>query len=220
MFLYPKQATVARVLPKNKIYAHSKASRALQARFVDQVDKITWRYKLAPESLNIPATKSVQEIQVFEILLKQQALHEDILRAIDRTICHPIAYELKFMDQIRYVMPSKRPNEADSNKWVIDDYFWTDWQTTTEPKQNLPVVLNLGALYEHFLRSHLAIPARENELLTAHVSRIALLQQKQREADKLEARLHKTQQFNRKVELNQQLRTIRTEVEALSNSAK
>jgi hypothetical protein len=215
MFIYPKQAKVARVLPKNKIYAHSKASRALQARFVDQVDKITWRYKLAPESLNIPATKAVQEIQVFTILLKQQELHEDILRAIDRTIRHPIAYELRFMDQIRYVMPSKRPNEADPNKWVIDEYFWTDWQTTKEPEQSLPVVLNLGALYEHFLRSHLTIPARENEPLTEHVERIGLLQQKQREAKQLENRLHKTKQFNRKVELNQQLRSLKSEVEVL-----
>lgn len=216
MFAYPKQTLFRRVLPKNKIYAHTKASRTLQARFVDQVVKITWLYKLAPETLNIPASKAVQEIQVFEIQLKQQALHEDLLRAIDRTIRHPIAYILRAGDQTRFVMPTKRISEANANKCVIGEYFWTDWQATTAiPTMPLPVALNIGTLYEHLLRAHLGLPAREDESLTAHVERVGTLQQKQREAAQLEARLHKTKQFNRKVELNQQLRTLKSDIETL-----
>ena len=106
MFNYPKKTHFRRVLPKNKIYAHTKASKALQARFVDQVVKITWLCKLAPETLNVPASKAVQEIEIFEIQLKQAEVHQDILRAIDRTIRHPIAYQLRFQDQVRYVIPT------------------------------------------------------------------------------------------------------------------
>jgi hypothetical protein len=218
MFNYPKKTHFRRVLPKNKIYAHTKASKALQARFVDQVVKITWLCKLAPETLNVPASKAVQEIEIFEIQLKQAEVHQDILRAIDRTIRHPIAYQLRFQDQVRYVMPSKRPNEADSNKWVIGEYFSTDWQTFEAPSEDLPVVLNMAALYEQLLRAHLSIPARPNESLTDQVARITALQQKQSEVDKLQSRLSKIKQFNRKVELNQQLRSLKLEVEALYNA--
>lgn len=215
MFNYPKKTHFRRVLPKNKIYAHTKASKALQARFVDQVVKITWLCKLAPETLNIPASTAVQEIEIFEIQLKQAEVHPDILRAIDRTIRHPIAYQLRFQNQVSYVMPSKRPNEADSNKWVIGEYFSTDWQTFEAPSEDLPVVLNMAALYEQLLRAHLSIPARPDESLTDQVARITALQQKQSEVDKLQSRLNKIKQFNRKVELNQQLRSLKLEVEAL-----
>jgi hypothetical protein len=47
------------------------------------------------------------------------------------------------------------------------------------------------------------------------VARITAVQQKQREADQVESRLHKAKQFNRKVELNQQLRSLKSEIEAL-----
>ncbi len=215
MFNYPKKTHFRQTVPKNKIYAHSKASNALQKRFVDQVEKITWLYKLAPETLNIPASKVVQEIEIFEIQLKQADLHSDILCAIDRTIRHPIAYQLRFNNQICYVMAAKRPNEADSTKWVLGEYFRTDWREAVESTEDLPVVLNMGTLYEQLLRKHFSLPAREGESLTDQVARISALQQKQREADKLEARLHKTQQFNRKVELNQQFRSLKSEIESL-----
>ena len=218
MFNYPKKTHFRRVLPKNKIYAHTRASKALQARFVDQVVKITWLCKLAPETLNIPASATVQEIEIFEIQLKQQELHQDILRAIDRTIRHPIAFQLRFQNQVRHVMPSKRPNEADSNKWVLGEYFSTDWQEFEASEENLPVALNMAALYEHLLRAHLSLPAREGESLADHVARITELQQKQREAKQLETRLNKAKQFNRKVELNQQLRSLKSEVAALYNA--
>lgn len=218
MFNYPKKTHFRRVLPKNKIYAHSRASKALQARFVDQVVKITWLYKLAPETLNIPASTAVQEIEIFEIQLKQQELHQDILRAIDRTIRHPIAFQLRFQNQVRYMMPSKRPNEADSNKWVLGEYFSTGWQDFEASEESLPVALNMAALYEHMLRAHLSLPTRDGESLADHVARITELQQKQREAKQLEARLNKAKQFNRKVELNQQLRALKSEVAALYNA--
>lgn len=218
MFNYPKKTHFRRVLPKNKIYAHTRASKALQARFVDQVVKITWLCKLAPETLNIPASTTVQEIEIFEIQLKQQELHPDILRAIDRTIRHPIAFQLRFQNQVRFVMPSKRPNEADSNKWVLGEYFSTEWQDFEVSEKNLPVALNMAALYEQLLRAHLSIPARDGESLSDHVARITELQQKQREAKQLETRLNKAKQFNRKVELNQQLRSLKSEVEALYNA--
>ncbi|WP_413856101.1 DUF4391 domain-containing protein [Candidatus Aalborgicola defluviihabitans] len=48
------------------------------------------------------------------------------------------------------------------------------------------------------------------------LDRLAALAAKQAAAAKLEARLNAEKQFNRKVEINAQLRTIRTELEALT----
>jgi hypothetical protein len=55
LFNFPPQAQVGRVLPKSKIYEHGRISTALRERFVKQVEQITWQYKLAPETINLPA---------------------------------------------------------------------------------------------------------------------------------------------------------------------
>jgi hypothetical protein len=99
-------------------------------------------------------------------------------------------------------MGPKRPNEADSNKWVLGEYFRTDWSEILESTGDLLVVLNMAALYEHPSRKHFSLAPREGESLT----------------DQIESRLHKTKQFNRKVELNQQLRSLKFEVESLSST--
>ena len=61
----------------------------------------------------------------------------------------------------------------------------------------------------------MAVPARAGESLRDQLDRLAALAAKQAAAAKLEARLTAEKQFNRKVEINAQLRTIRTELEAL-----
>lgn len=62
---YPKQAVFGRTLPKNKIYEHSGANTRLKDLFVEQVEQIVWQYKLAPETINLPARPGVPELQVF-----------------------------------------------------------------------------------------------------------------------------------------------------------
>ena len=55
MFAYPKQAEVNRVVPKIKIYAHAKPSKRVKELFVSEVGEILWKYKLSPETINLPA---------------------------------------------------------------------------------------------------------------------------------------------------------------------
>jgi len=53
--------------------------------------------------------------------------------------------------------------------------------------------------------------------LRDQLDRLSLLSAKQAAAAKLETRLSQEKQFNRKVEINAQLRTIRTELHALAS---
>ena len=52
-FEYPKSAAFGRVLPKTKIYDHARATARLKQLFVDQVEQVIWRFKLAPETINL-----------------------------------------------------------------------------------------------------------------------------------------------------------------------
>jgi hypothetical protein len=215
LFAYPKQAEFNRVLPKSKIYEHARPSRSVRERFVAEVDQIVWKYKLAPETVNLPARPGVPEIQVFGVSLRTDSLNDSILRTIDKAIPFPILYELTYGGRVKSAVAYKRPNDADSAKWVVDAYFETPWLPVENGREPLPVALDLFGLYEQVLRRHIAVPARPGETLKAQVERINAIRSKQCEHCKLEARLQQEKQFNRKVELNRELRTLKNELDSL-----
>jgi hypothetical protein len=215
LFNFPPQAKVGRVLPKSKIYQHGRVSAALRERFVRQVDLITWQYKLAPETINLPARGGVAEIEIFDIALKTDTADEDVLRAIDRAIPLPIVFQLHHGQRTRMVAAHKRPSAAEAGKWVIDAYFAGAWQPTAAARRALPIALDLHSLYEQLLRSLLPQAARPGESLPEQVERLTRFRSMQNEYRKLEARLHKEIQFNRKVALNAELRKIGANMENL-----
>ncbi len=109
----------------------------------------------------------------------------------------------------------KRPSEADTAKWVVNDYFESGWLPIETPRAPLPVVLNLEALYEHLLAPLMSYPARQGERLLQRVERMSMIRLKQREVEKCEGRIQKEKQFNRKVEINAELRELKRELQCV-----
>lgn len=218
MFQFPKQAEFNRVLPKSKIYAFAKPTRSLKDRFVAGIQDIVWKYKLAPETVNLPARHGIQEIQVFEVALKSEELGDEVLHTIDKAVPSPIVYQLTFGDRVRFSAAYKRPSEADASKNVIAAYFTTDWQPAAKPLPALPLVLDLAALYEEMLRRVLPLTRRNGESLAEQVERSVRLRAKERERCDLEARLLRECQFNRKVEINAAIRAAKTQLKQLAAS--
>ena len=216
LFAWPSQASVGRPVAKSKIYAHAKPTAALRALFVEQVESITWAYKLSPETINLPAKPAVPEIEVFEVALKLPDVSHSVLRCIDKAMPRPILFNLRFEGKTQPIAAYKRPSDAASDQWVLGDYHAAPWQKDGDTRPALPLALDLQGLYEQLLRQHFTIPARVGETLRDQLDRLAAAAAKRAEAAKLEARLNAEKQFNRKVEINAQLRTIRTELEALT----
>jgi hypothetical protein len=222
-FDYPKAAAFGRVVPKSRIYEHAGASTALRDLFVTQVDQIVWKYKLAPETTNLAATKAVSEIQVFGISMRSSKLDEDVLRAIDRAIPFPLIFELTWSGKRKAVAAFKRPSDADSTKWVVSGYFATDWAPDDAARRPLPVALNLGGLYDALITALMPKPAAEaehaGEDIQARVARMEAIRAKTREVDRIKARLAREKQFNKRVAINAELRAARQELERLSGTA-
>lgn len=215
LFRYPQKAYFGGLVAKTKVYENAKVTAALKKKFVDQIEKITWKYKLAPETTNLAGKEAAPEIQVFSITQKTNELDEKLLRCIDAAINFPTFFELSYQDQLRTKAAYKRPSDADTSKWVVGDYFESEWQPPDSDRTPLPVSLDLGKLYEQMLRRLMPFPARDGESLKAHAERLSEARSKENQCRKLEARLEREKQFNRKVELNSELRAINNELEAL-----
>jgi hypothetical protein len=223
---YPERTRLRRVVPKNRIMVAGTPGRRVRDQLTTQVARITWEHKLAPETLNLKGSKAVPEIQVFRLALKPAGVSDElpveVLKCIDRAIGFPLIFELATSredgaprDAIRVAATYKRPSEADASKWVIDEYFATEWLPAATPRAPLPVALDLPRLYEQLLRELLPIQARPRESMAALLARHGRIAGMQRECRRLEARIHREKQFNRKVELNRQLRALEAKLDTL-----
>jgi len=233
LYQWPRAAAFGRVIPKSKIYEHAGANTALKELFVREVDQIVWTHKLAPETVNLEATRQVAEIQVFRIPARTVTLAPKVLRAIDKAIPFPLIFEVVHEGRVRMAAAYKRPSEVDSTRWVIGDYFEGDWLPEDTPRTPLPVALNMSSLYERLLEPLVTdqtarllpgptsglgevpqapFPPAEKERPVSLEKRIAqaeAIKRQMREVERIKARLSREKQFNKRVAINAELRTAK-----------
>ena len=205
-------------MPKSKIYEHAKASSKLRQLFVHQVDQIVWQFKLAPETINLDATEAVMEIQIFKVGLRADELDEGVLRAIDKAVAFPIIFELTHGGKRKAIAAYKRPSEADKAKWVVSEYFGTEWEPENNPRNPLPSALNLGGLYDGILSALVPAVGGTVEPIATRVVRMEAVRAKQREVERIKARLAREKQFNSRVAINAELRDATNELKSLSGA--
>jgi hypothetical protein len=218
LFDYPHKAAFGRVLPKTKLYDHTGAKTKLRRLFVDQVDQVVWRFKLAPETLNLAATERVTEIQILEISLRTQEVDEELLRTIDDAIPFPLIFELTRLGKRRAIAAFKRPNDVNASRWVIGDYLSTDWTPEAEPRVPLPVALNLEGLYEQILTAMMPPSVQSGGTLQQRMTRLQAIRAQAREIERITLRLNREKQFNRRVAINAELRTANQQLERLTRA--
>lgn len=237
LYEWPRAAAFGRVIPKNKIYEHAGANTALKDLFVREVDQIIWSHKLAPETINLAATKRVVEIQVFRITARTATLDVQVLRAIDKAIPFPLIFEVAHGGRVRLAAAYKRPSEADSARWVVGDYFQGDWLPEDTPRAPLPVALNMGTLYERLLEPLVAgqtarLAPGKGEVpqtpftpttgkpvtLEERIAQAEAIKAQAREVERIKARLGREKQFNKRVAINAELRAAKQEMERLTAS--
>ena len=213
LFDYPKKAFFGKTIPKTKFYEHGNVSNKLKGLFVKQVEQITWLYKLAPETINVPATKDVSEIQVFEIALKGDDLSEEVLLCIDKAVQFPIIFEIKSDSGVKTVCALKTRSIGES--WKISNYMQSSICQVDLERSPLDIGLNLNSVYEQIIRAVCEVKMQQGENLEDYVGRGAAIKSKTVLIDGLKRKVASEKQFNKKVELNTKLRIMVEEINHL-----
>ena len=214
MLNLPNSTEFNKRIPKQKFYDNLSVTPALKKAFTDQIKVIYWRNKIAPTTVNLAASDSVTEIEVFEIRLNTPDLYESILRQIDREIPYHILFLLEYSGQYRAVIGYKEASTSSKTAFKVDRYYSTDWMD----EDSLPVHLeglSMDAVYENFVRQ-IAGEALAEE--NGNTLKESVEQQKQREQIEkqiaaLEAKIRKEKQPTKKFELVQELQLVQRQLE-------
>ena len=89
MISFPDYARVNRIVAKERFY--DSIDTATKNLFQNEIARIVWEYKLAPDTINLPA-KKWSEVEVFRITLKNNEMPEKVLKVIDSAIPYPILF--------------------------------------------------------------------------------------------------------------------------------
>jgi hypothetical protein len=209
MFQLPSSTLVNRKIPKNKFYEKLQANHHLKELFTEQVESIIWKHKLSKDTIRLEPKEDIEEIQIFEVHLKEQTYSLDLLRSIDKAIPYPILHVLMYEGQAKLAMAYKERNQTDENRSVVRSYHETDWQPVENIELDILQGLDLKAVYENIIRQLLPIKMKPEMELSAVLERQAQIDKLTQECQRLESKIRVEKQFNKKVELNMELQRKR-----------
>lgn len=197
-------------MPKEKFYAHLETPPAVRRSFIDDIDYIVWRNKLAASTLNIAAGEKVKEIAFFEVHLKREEYNPALFEFIDRNVSVYVVYLLVFQGKAQLRVNYKEPIAQRAGSFKIIESFESCW--TDEGDIDLHIGgLNLDVIYEGFVRQ-IAGSALQSVRGEDIVTDITAQQQRakiEREIAQLENRMRKEKQFNRQLEMATEIRELK-----------
>lgn len=145
---FPEHARVGRIVAKENFYENiDSATRNL---FQEEITRIIWEYKLAPETINLPA-KKWPEMEVFRIVLKNESISEKVLKTIDSMVPYPILFIVEKDKLRKAAICYKEQGQKNENVAKVDTYFYTEWND--ERLQDLKIDgLDIDAVFGNFVR--------------------------------------------------------------------
>lgn len=219
MLSLPRTTELNRRIPKNKFYEKLPVSPETKRLFIDQIKNVIWRNKIASTTANIAPGEKVTEIEFFEIQLNNKMLDEKVLKIIDEGIPYHIVFILHYEEQIQIWTSYKEPKKKNDNQSKVTAYCHTDWIQEDEYSFGLTGV-NLDKVYENLFREiagdQIDSNATQNEYNLKDA--IELTKKKkdlEKKINKLKTQVKKEKQFNKQIELNDELKKLKKEYEKL-----
>ncbi|MCV7710158.1 DUF4391 domain-containing protein [Micrococcus luteus] len=215
LYAWPGPARFDRRIPKDQIYAHTAVTASVKAAFVEHVDRLVWAYKLAPSTLGIRSTEAVPEIQVIRVHAKADDVPDAVLAAVDRAIPLPVVFEIVRPGAERELIRMRaayRPVGVRS----APAYVGGGWLRADVERTPLPAAVDLTQLYGALLSPMLGVrvdPGDTPQEVAERLERQGVLE---REHRALTWRYRNEKQFNRRVKIRAEIKSLEKEMETLT----
>lgn len=219
----PDSCFIGNTIYKKLFYENADLSTSDKSLFTDTINKVTWLYCLKPETINISAYKDevreYPEVEVIEVLLHKDYKLKRIAEIIMRTIPYPMVLIFRLEGKVKFYVAHQRTNQSDSSKNTIEEFIATDWlESDSALFDKLDIkqmrFANFYALYSDIVDTisiynlSTIIPTDDNITGAEARELSAKLEEIEGQITSLRAKLKKESQFNRKMELNIEIKRL------------
>ena len=201
MFELQKDCYVNKFLPKKIFYEKVGVSSGVKDEFVNLVDRITWLYKLSPDTIGIPKTEIIDEIQIFQIDVKEKKIPLSVIKTVTKGVQYKILFLIKYNEEYCYLIK------------VEDNIYSSAWNEKIKFEFN---AINLEIVYENIVKSIIKEEKNNNkfnDIIECRNQKSDL----EKRINHLSQKIKNEKQFNKKIELNMELNNLLKEMEDLNN---
>lgn len=224
----PDSAVIGKTVFKKLFYENAELSKTDVNRIKNNIDRIDWLYSLSPDTVNVlPYQDDIREYSEIEVLLVELRKSSDIKRIAEiimRAIPYPMLLIFRYENKILYGVSHQRNSLTNISQNVIEELIITDFVNKEEKIVDFKQYSynNFYAMYCDLLDSIILYNASHHfkiEKMDAAQAKYKLerLQMYESEIEKLEMRIKKETQFNRKMELNIELVQTKQKLNQLLN---
>lgn len=200
MFNLPKSCYVNKFIPKKVFYEKVGVSSNVKEEFINLVDRITWLYKLSEETLGLTKTDEIEEIQIFQIDVKEKKIPLSVIKTITKGVQYKILFVIKYQDEYCYSIK-------------VEDIYNSEWNDSIEFNFN---AINLRTVYENIVKKIIKEETNEKSF-SKIIEDNDYKKELENKINKLHQKIKSEKQFNRKVELNTELNILLKELEEINN---
>ncbi len=203
----PSSALVEKFVAKTKFTQKFLKKTDIKDEFTNHIQKIIWKYKISESTVNISKTKEIEEIEVFEIELKQKKIPYKAIAQINIFIPYTILFVFTYLqEQTAGIFYTHKLKQR---------FYSLDWDSSDDEK-NIPVRgENLQTVYENIVETFLDKRALKKEFFSDKVLLHHKIDEIEKEIQVLENKVRKEKQFNKKLPLNQELNLKKSSLKKL-----
>jgi hypothetical protein len=200
-FNLPKSTVVDKFLSKQIFIKKISNGKVL----FTNIEKITWGYKLSPNTINIEATSKVEEIHIFYMALKSKEIPTKALSEIKKLIPYPIIFVFTYKEDFAYGIS------------LIDEkkYYFSKWNEEKEFNFN---DTNLEKIYQNIVKQFLInidIDTTKDIDFKQSIEIDNKITKLNKQIEVLKGKINREKQFNKKTELNKELKKLKKELKTL-----
>lgn len=214
LFNLPISTVYGQTIPKKMFEAH--LSYKQKKILTDKISKMTWTHKLAPATINLSG-KYFAEIQIIHIELKREERISDLLAVINKSVPYGVIFVMQFGDRFYLSASAKHLHPTLADTSVVDWEFASDWFMGEDNTFQLNLKESLDTVFFDFCKQLSGFKSKEVNSMTELIEKSSKLFQLRKDINKLRSAISSCRQFNKKVELNLELRRLEQEANEFLN---
>lgn len=235
---FPDAAHLHRRVPKKQFVENGSLSAKDKLFFKECIDSIYWEYTLKPSTCPVLPFKDKEreylEIAILSIELTSPKKHKHLAEIIHKAIPYPLFIVFRSGSEFALSIAPKRFNQAEQGAYVVEKVVTTGFITTKDPLTyetdflssltwcNLPLT-TYGSVYtawaERFAAYNCALLSNSFSLNNPELKEKTLARCKELKSQLATLRSEmKKAEFNRKVELNVEIKKIEKELQLATAS--
>lgn len=210
MFIYNEKVLVNRPFKLNELLKLVKANKDIKTD-ASVIAGINLSHVLSPATTNLEISKNVKEIYIITIDLKEKQIPNAFLDLFDKQIMFQTLFKICYNNSVVYRASLKEFNDDETMK--ILKTFQTDWQD--ELKQEFPTTSKLENVYKAIISNITSCGFKQDEEFSDYVLRLDKIRKQKAEIDKLTRMMLAEKQPNIKMEMNDKIKKLKTELKEL-----